>query len=156
MKKRGLTLIELLAVIVILAVIGTITVPMVISYVESSNKSSFTTGAQNVFEAAKLYVSRVEEIGEVPEEGISISELKNELDHYDYISGVVLKQSDGSIIVDGLSNGEYCASGTKNDLRVVKGNCSNLDTTPPTLKVLLNKRTANSITILASATDATS
>ena len=156
MRIKGFTLIELLAVIAIVAVISLITVPMVMSYVESANKSAFATGAQNVFEAAKLYVSRVEEIGEVPEEGISISELKNELDHYDYISGVVLKQSDGSIIVDGLSNGEYCASGTKNDLRVVKGNCSNLDTTPPTLKVLLNKRTANSITILVSATDATS
>lgn len=154
--RKGFTLVELLAVIAIVAVLGIITVPMVMTTVEEANKSAFTSGAQNVFDTARTYITRIEETGTLPDEGISVNELKNELKNFNYISGVILKEKDGSIIVDGLSDGKYCASGTKNNLRVIKGNCSNLDNTPPTVKVLLNKRTSNSITILVNASDSTS
>ena len=154
--RKGFTLVELLAVIAIVAVLGIITVPMVMTTVEEANKSAFTSGAQNVLDTAKTYITRVEETGALPDEGISVNELKDELKNYNYISGIILKENDGSIIVDGLSDGKYCASGTKNNLRVIKGNCSNLDNTPPTVKVLLNKRTSNSITILVNASDSTS
>lgn len=154
--RKGFTLVELLAVIAIVAVLGIITVPMVMTTVEEANKSAFTSGAQNVLDAARAYITRIEETGTLPDEGISVNELKEELKNFNYISGIIIKEKDGSIIVDGLSDGNYCASGTKNNLRVIKGNCSNLDNTPPTVKVLLNKRTSTSITILVNASDSTS
>lgn len=156
MGKKGFTLVELLAVIAIIAVLGIITIPMVMTTVEEANKSAFTSSAQNVLDTAKAYVTRIEETGNFPDEGVLVSDLKSELKNFNYISGIILKEEDGSIIVDGLSDGKYCASGTKNNLRVVKGDCSSLDNTPPTVKVLLNKRTSTSITILVNASDATS
>ena len=154
--KKGFTLVELLAVIAIVAVLGIITVPMIMTTVEDSKKAAFTTGAQSVLDTAKTYVTRIEESGDFPKTGIKVSELKSELKNYDYVSGFIVKQEDGSIIVDGLSNGEYCARGTKNDLKVIKGDCTELDDTPPLVQVFLNRRTSSSITILVRGIDSTS
>lgn len=154
--RKGFTLVELLAVIAIVAVLGIITVPMIMTTVEDSKKAAFTTGAQSVLEVAKTYVTRIEENGDFPKTGVKVSELKEELKNYDYISGFIVKEEDGSIIVDGLSNGEYCARGTKNNLKVIKGDCTKLDDTPPIVQVFLNKKTSSSITILVRGIDATS
>ena len=105
---------------------------------------------------AKTYVTRIEENGDFPKTGVKVFELKEELKNYDYISGFIVKEEDGSIIVDGLSNGEYCARGTKNNLKVIKGDCTKLDDTPPIVQVFLNKKTSSSITILVRGIDATS
>ena len=61
--RKGFTLVELLAVIAIVAVLGIITVPMIMTTVEDSKKAAFTTGAQSVLEVAKTYVTRIEENG---------------------------------------------------------------------------------------------
>ena len=154
--RKGFTLVELLAVIAIVAVLGIITVPMVMTTVEDSKKAAFTTGAQSVLETARAYVTRIEESGDFPKTGIKITELKEELKNYDYVSGFIIKEEDGSIVVDGLSNGEYCAKGTKNNLKVIKGDCTKLDDTPPIVEVFLNKKTSSSITILVRGIDSTS
>ena len=83
--RKGFTLVELLAVIAIVAVLGIITVPMVMTTVEEANKSAFTSGAQNVFDTARTYITRIEETGTLPDEGISVNELKNELKNFNHI-----------------------------------------------------------------------
>ena len=52
--KKGFTLVELLAVIAIVAVLGIITVPMIMTTVEDSKKAAFTTGAQSVLGGKNL------------------------------------------------------------------------------------------------------
>lgn len=153
MNKKGFTLVELLAVIAILAVLSMITVPMVMDTIEEANKKAFLIGAQNVIDSAKQYVVETENFSL---NKIVIEDLEDNLDNYNYISGVVLISEDDSYSVDGLSDGKYCASGTKNNMQVIKGDCSKLDNTPPVVKVFLNKRTSNSITILVDAIDETS
>ncbi|MDD3048679.1 MAG: DUF5011 domain-containing protein [Bacilli bacterium] len=54
MKKKGFTLVELLAVIVILAIILAIAIPAVTSLVDSSKKNAFNSDAKLVIKTANL------------------------------------------------------------------------------------------------------
>lgn len=63
MKRRGYTLIELLAIIVILAVIGIITMPVVLGVIEKSRKGAFAATIQSIKEAANLYQEQGEMYG---------------------------------------------------------------------------------------------
>ena len=56
MKNKGFTLLELLGVIMLVAIIGLITLPLSISYIEKSRTSSYRISVQNVMEAAKQYI----------------------------------------------------------------------------------------------------
>ena len=56
-NKKAFTLIELLAVIVILGVIMVIAVPAVTKYIDKSRKDGFTKTASGVVDAARLYYS---------------------------------------------------------------------------------------------------
>ena len=58
--KKGFTLIELLAVIVILGIISVIGVSVIYSYIQNTNKKTFTIEANNVISAAKKAVDLYE------------------------------------------------------------------------------------------------
>ncbi|MDD3241640.1 MAG: type II secretion system protein [Bacilli bacterium] len=58
MSKKGFTLIEVLAVIVILGVIMVIAVPFVTGYIERSKKEAFKDTAIGIMDSANLYYSQ--------------------------------------------------------------------------------------------------
>ncbi|MDD3453798.1 MAG: type II secretion system protein [Bacilli bacterium] len=153
MKKKGFTLIELLAVVILLSIITVIAVPITLSYVEKSKKSAYQVSVQNIFDAAKIYITSLEEDGDFPKGGILITDENLNLKNSKFTSGVIYKDDEGSIYVENVTNGVYCATGTKSDLQIIKGDCKYLDTTPPDLSIKLNNRTSSSITIVAYAED---
>ncbi|MBB3867606.1 type II secretion system protein [Geobacillus sp. NFOSA3] len=55
-SKRGMTLIELLAVIVILGIVSSIVVIAVLHIIEKSKERAFVSDAYTLYEAARLYV----------------------------------------------------------------------------------------------------
>ncbi|MED4969522.1 type II secretion system protein [Parageobacillus toebii] len=55
-SKRGITLIELLAVIVILGIVSSIVVIAVLHIIEKSKERAFVSDAYTLYEAARLYV----------------------------------------------------------------------------------------------------
>ena len=55
MKNKGFTLVELLAVIVVLAIISIITIPMIGNVIEESKKKSLEQSASGLIEAASYY-----------------------------------------------------------------------------------------------------
>jgi len=57
MKEKGFTLVELLAVIIILAVIALIATPLVLDVVDDAKKSAFESGVYGVIESIKLDIS---------------------------------------------------------------------------------------------------
>lgn len=54
-QKKGFTIIELLAVITILAIIATITVPMVLDYIGKSDKKNIANSAHGLVDSTKDY-----------------------------------------------------------------------------------------------------
>lgn len=55
MKKRGFTLVELIAIIVILSIIALITTPIIMNVIESARKSAAERSIDNIKHAAELY-----------------------------------------------------------------------------------------------------
>lgn len=149
--KRGFTLVELLAVIVILSIIGLISVPIITSNIEKSRKSAYRSSVQNAIAAAKEYVSKNMEDNDFPEGGISVTTIKYKTG--DFRSGIIKRNEDKEIIASNVYNGEYCANGTKNNLIVEKVDsveeCESIDYTSPELKVKVVKVTNTSIMVNA-------
>ena len=160
MRRKGFTLVELLAVIVILVVIGIVTVPIVLNYIERSRINSYKISVNEAIEAAKEYVAKTEENYDFPEGGIEVSQVDLKLEKEKFISGVIKRNEEGVIVAEKIYNGEYCASGNKNYIIVEKVSseeeCKGIDTTAPEVKVKINNTTATSITVVAQAKDSIS
>ena len=157
MKKRGFTLVELIAVIVVLAIISLIAVPRAMNYIESARQESYKTSVRGVFEAVNNYIASSDEMEELPSSGIFIPDDKVyqdlKLKNQDFISGKIYRDTDGVIKVDKISNGVYCASGSKTDLVVSKGTCDKLDATEPDVSLYVSRVTKDSITIVVNSKD---
>jgi prepilin-type N-terminal cleavage/methylation domain-containing protein len=74
LNKKGFTLVELLAVIVILGILATLLVPSIFKMVRNAKENSYNVLIESFEENAKLYVSRHRD------------EIENYLDQYNYYS----------------------------------------------------------------------
>ena len=90
MKKKGFTLVELLAVIIILSLVLVIAVPSVNKYIKQSKEKAYNTQISTIIEAAQAYASansgllpRKEEfvvkitLGQLKSSGLIKEEVKN-------------------------------------------------------------------------------
>ena len=116
-KKNGFTLVEILAVIIILAVITLITVPIITNAVKSARKGSFKVSAQNIIKAADKYYGEHEfEMNKVSTFDFSKNEGKNEageellVSGKKPISGKVVVSKQGDIVLADISDGTYYAN----------------------------------------------
>ena len=57
MNKKGITLVELLAVLVLLSIIAVIAVPLTLNLIKDSKNDADTINKSNIKEAAELYVA---------------------------------------------------------------------------------------------------
>jgi len=116
-RTKGFTLIELIAVIIILSIIALITVPVVMNIIERANKSAFKDSAYGIIKAGELYYSKQDlDFDNQLENIIFTFPEANGLD----INGSRPKSGDMIINVNGdislaISNGKYCVRKGIND-----------------------------------------
>ncbi len=149
-KFWGFTLVELLAVIVILSVIALITTPIVLSQIEQAKKGGFVTSAKNVLDAADIYVSNDQKIDPNGSD-VKILEIKNK----EKVTGLVFQNKDAEYVLKDFTDGNYCASGPRNDLIVRKGDCTGETDLYASLSLSVKEKTTRKITVIATASDDT-
>lgn len=98
-NKKGFTLVELLAVIVILGVLLMIAVPAISNVIEKSRKSSFINSVKLVIDGVKNQVS-IEELEGNPVSGCFVDLTEVELDRGSY-------DGTGFVIIDGTDSKTY-------------------------------------------------
>ena len=142
---KAFTLIELLAVIVILAVISLIATPFVTNAINSAKKGAFKDSLYSVFRASDYYLA-LNDFTPFPEEGINILDERLEIKNNHFVSGKIIKNKEGNLELENVSTEEYCGNGTLTNLTITKGNCDSNDNTAPIVNSLIfNKITATSL-----------
>lgn len=126
--QRGLTLVELLAVVVILAIVAAIAFIVIGNVIENSKKDAHVANAQQIISAAKMHESTG---GKIRESGVTLEDLKDEgfiekeiLDPWDgestnYGKGAtVTRDGDEKYYINNF-NGKNCKlnSGSEADLK---------------------------------------
>src|SRR5574344_1526047 len=137
MKNKGFTLVELLAVIVILAVIALILVPVITGIIETARINVFK---DNVMLAATQidYYLYDQNLDIIPSDGVNVTDL-NIISNFR--GGKLIKDADGDIVSNFVRDSNYWAYGKIKDLRVAK-ECRELDLTPPIVSELGLKLTS--------------
>ena len=126
MKKSGFTLLELLAVIVVLAVIALIVTPFVTKAIDEAKKGAFKNSVYGIIDAAELYyASNLENRDEIPDIDVTTNTLKYKGEKP--TSGLVRYDTEGKIKTL-IIKGNNCAykDFTEADIRigtVTNGNC---------------------------------
>ncbi|MDD2490081.1 MAG: DUF5011 domain-containing protein, partial [Bacilli bacterium] len=135
MKKKAFTLIELLAVIVILAIILAIAIPTISGIINNATKEAFLSDAKMVLKAVdyKLLEDPSFKIEELDVEKVA-TDLKLGTDNYNQIY-TVMQDDKIKIVIEGKGkwNG-LTAYGTYQNIRVV--NSEDLDLLPPVITLL--------------------
>ncbi len=130
MEKKGFTLVELLAVIVILAVIALISTPMIINVIEGSKKGALKDSAYGLLEATDIYYAEhtIDGINRKTEfifdEGKQTS--IEQLGYKGYVEkGSMYLYSDGKVALC-ISDGKYAAikNVDEEEVRMSSGRCS--------------------------------
>ena len=89
--KKGFTLVELLAIIVIISVLSLITIPIISSQISISKINSYRTSVQNIIDEAKEYVTSNTTNNDIPQKGINIKKLH--LNDNNIKSGLIKKMN---------------------------------------------------------------
>ena len=126
--KKGFTLIELLAVIVILAIIALIIMPLVSNVIESSRKQAFKESVNGIIDSANNYISeyvlRNNRDISYPVtflcDGNTCKSSTNDILYFKgntFKGGSVILTNSG-VLVENITDGKYCATGYKWDLKI--------------------------------------
>lgn len=129
-NNKGFTLVETIAVIIILGVVLSIAVPSITNVVKSTNKNRMISDAETFISEVKEYVES-DTIGNTPNDNkYKLVNIKSKLSKSPY--GKEYKENSYVQIVNNnvytvcLTDGEYKATTeTEGSIKVEKGNCSN-------------------------------
>ena len=125
-KRTGFSLVELLAVIILLGIIALIIVPSALKTSENSKKDAFKNSVVGLITSATNYMGESDFV-EWPG-GLTITNIQTnnlfDTKNMDNFTGGTLYNTNGTITVENVTDGNYCANGKRNSLTITTGNCS--------------------------------
>ncbi|MBP3766457.1 MAG: prepilin-type N-terminal cleavage/methylation domain-containing protein [Bacilli bacterium] len=134
MKKRGFTLVELLAVIIVLAIIALIAYPVLIGVIENSRKTAVRDSAYGLIDSADLYFASKSNSTFICDGDKCINNknvilsLKGSVP----LEGEIISGSNSELRYIKLDS--YCVLGNKQNLDIQK-NCEDLDVSAPDIDI---------------------
>ena len=141
-KKKAFTLIELLAVIIILAIISLIVTVSIGRLIDNARKETYKESVRGIIRSAELYMGKYVLANHKDPvypivftcDGNTCSNGADKLDFNGEVpkSGTITLINHKLVKAEYLSSGKYCASGTKTELQVSKS-CADIDITKPTV-----------------------
>ena len=128
-NNKGFTLVETIAVIIILGVVLSIAVPSITNVVKSTNKNRMTSDAETFISEVKEYVES-DTIGNTPKDNkYKLVNIKSKLSkspyggNYNMESSFVIINNNSYTVC--LTDDKYKATTEEGSITVKKGNCSN-------------------------------
>lgn len=128
-NNKGFTLVETIAVIIILGVILSIAVPSITNVVKSTNKNRMISDAETFISEVKEYVES-DTIGNTPKDNkYKLVNIKSKLSkspyggNYNMESSFVIINNNSYTVC--LTDDKYKATTEEGSITVKKGNCSN-------------------------------
>lgn len=128
-NNKGFTLVETIAVIIILGVVLSIAVPSITNVVKSTNKNRMVSDAETFISEVKEYVES-DTIGNTPNDNkYKLVNIKSKLSkspyggNYNMESSFVIINNNSYTVC--LTDNKYEATGEEGSITVKKGNCSN-------------------------------
>ena len=149
-NKKGFTLVELLAVIVILAVIALIATPQVLRIIEEARKGAFEQTIYSIIKAGNIYKTKEELTGGITEcryfsfsSNVEEKTVRDEKTYYPIkdlnLKGKLPTEGELKICKDSMridvSDGEYSGSSDGEKVTVSKGDLSSNDFEEPIIDV---------------------
>lgn len=124
-NNKGFTLIEILTVVIILGLIASITFPIVKNIIQENRKKGFIASLDGIVRSTKMYLSSNAVTHDTI---IGYNDMKIKTENNKFISGVV-KYKDGDILLNGFSDGQFCANGKFGDYNIEERKCNDIETT---------------------------
>ena len=125
-NNKGFTLVETIAVIIILGIVLSIAVPSITNVVKSTNKNRMISDAETFISEVKEFVES-DTIGNTPKDNkYKLVDIKTKLSKSPY--GKEYKKNSYVDITNYsvcLTDGEYEATGEEGSIKVEKGKCLN-------------------------------
>jgi len=123
MKNKGFTLVEVLAVIILLGLIAAIIIPNYNKSIENSKKKAFQESLNGLVRTIENYIANNSNGSDYTSVYTNISSIDLQADNLNQIKSGEFIISNGTIVLRNVYNGRYCGNGSKNNFTIVKGTC---------------------------------
>ena len=111
MKKEGFTLVELLAVITLIGVLGLITVPIINNTIKNSRKKAFNETLNAIVDSAKIYNAETDYLEITENISISVLDPKLKYENKGEILDGNMYYRYGTYYFESINSKYFCASG---------------------------------------------
>lgn len=127
-KKKGFTLVELLAVFVVLAIIAGIAIFYMNNVKTTFTKSVYEQSVKNILTAAQNYYAANAD-SSFPSNGLSVTDNDLQAENKSSLTGGMIYYNSvtGKLEAKNITSDDYCANGPIDDLIITEGACPSTD-----------------------------